>query len=91
MAIDELHAKNDFGEMTGVHYLNEYNGTLYDFGKGTNTIAGIYLLKHSKFDKYTITLTNKELALFKNKYERTLTEDYFKRKIKKNYIGILNI
>lgn len=90
LAIKQLNDKNDFGDMCGTHYLNEYNGELYDFGKGTNTIAGIYLLKNNKFDKYTVTLTEKEKSLFTNIQYKILTKDHFYNNIKTNYIGILN-
>lgn len=90
LAIKQLNEKNDFGDTFGTHYLNEYNGQLYDFGKGTNTIAGIYLLKFNNFDKYTITLTQNEKHLLTNIQEKILYEIYFKQKIKPEYIGILN-
>ena len=88
LAIQQLHKNNDFNQMYGNHYLNEYNNQLYDFGKGANCINGIYLLKYNNFDKYTITLTDNEKSLITKKYYRQLNSN--KYKIKKQYIGILN-
>lgn len=86
LAIKELNRKKDFGDMFGNHFLNEYNGQLYDFGKGTNSIAGIYLLKQNKFDKYTIALTNEQKQYITKKYDRIIPN----QKIKTQYINILN-
>lgn len=90
LAIKELNQKNDFGDMFGNHFLNQYNGQLYDFGKGTNTISGIYLLKQNKFDKYSISLTNTQKKNIIKKYQRIITPNMLSEKIKKQYIGILN-
>lgn len=89
-AIKELHNKNDFGEMNAIHFLNQYNGQLYDFGKGTNSIAGIYLLKQNSFDKYTVTLTDEQQQYITKKYTRIIYPESLNKKVKKQYINILN-
>ena len=88
IAIKQLHQKNDFGDMFGTHYLNEYNNELYDFSKGCNSISNIYLMKNNKFDKYTVTLTNQQKSLITEKNPRILNQDNYL--IKQEFIGLLN-
>ncbi len=62
IAIKKLNDIGDFGEMFGNHYILSRKGVLYDFGKGTNSINGIYTLtqKDDMSDKYKVNLSKGE-------------------------------
>lgn len=61
--IKQLNALGDNNEMTGTHYIVNINDRFYDFGKGANTINGIYLIGTNK-EKYDIEMTEDELNCF---------------------------
>lgn len=46
-----------------VHYFNKIGNTYYDFGKGTNTENGVYLLDKLG-DQFSVELTEKELDAY---------------------------
>ena len=64
IAVKKLNDIGDNGEMYGNHYVLVHDGTLYDFGKGTNSINGIYLMTQDNDmkDKYTIKSENNVLG-----------------------------
>ena len=72
IAKKKLNDLGDNGEMYGNHYVLVRNKTLYDFGKGTNTINNIYLLTQYEDmrDKYRIKLSNKEITCINDKIKR---------------------
>lgn len=72
IAIKKLNDIGDTEEMWGNHYVLSKNKIIYDFGKGTNTISGIYLLTQDNDmkDKYTIKLSKKEQECIKDKIKR---------------------
>ena len=74
IAIAKLNELGDTDDMFGNHYLLEKDGVLYDFGKGTNTIKGIYLITQDDkmTDKYTITISKAEENCITEKIRRTL-------------------
>lgn len=74
IAVKKLNDIGDNGEMYGNHYVLSKNRILYDFGKGTNTISGIYLLTQDEDmkDKYTVKLSNKEQECIKDKVKRAI-------------------
>ena len=74
IAVKKLNSIGDYGEMWGNHYVLSKNRVLYDFGKGTNTISGVYLLTqyNDMKDKYTVKLSNKEQKCIKDKIKRII-------------------
>ena len=72
IAVKKLNDIGDNGEMYGNHYVLVHDGTLYDFGKGTNSINGIYLMTQDNDmkDKYTIKLSSREQYFIKSKIKR---------------------
>lgn len=72
IAKKKLNELGDNDEMWGNHFVLVRNKTLYDFGKGTNTINNIYLLTQyeNMKDKYTIKLSNKERTYIIDKIKR---------------------
>ena len=87
LAIQQLHKVKDYGQMYGNHFLNMYNNTLYDFGKGTNSIRGIYLLKFNQLDKYTVELSNEERSLIKQIHVRIFQPNRYL--FKKQFLNIV--
>ena len=69
-AVDKLHELGDDGDMFGNHYINKIDGKYYDFGKGTNSISGIYLVGDHE-DLYNVELTEEELKHFYKFIERS--------------------
>lgn len=70
VAVDKLHELGDNGDMFGNHYINKIDGQYYDFGKGTNSISGVYLVG-SQEDLYNVELTQDELKHFYKFIERS--------------------
>lgn len=64
-SIKQLQAMGDNGYTYGTHYIVKINDTFYDFGKGANTINGIYTIGTNQ-QKYTIELSQNELNCFTN-------------------------
>jgi len=72
IAMEKLRALGDTGEDFGNHYVLVRNNHIYDFGKGTNTINGIYLLtqREDMKDKYNIHLSKEEQNCIESKIRR---------------------
>ena len=72
IAMKKLREKGDTGEAFGNHYVLVRNSHIYDFGKGTNTYNGIYLLTQYEDmkDKYKITFSKEEETCISSKIKR---------------------
>ena len=68
-AIEQLQAINDKNPTHGNHYIVKINNTFYDFGKGANTINGIYTIGTNQ-QKYIVELSQDELKCFTKIYFR---------------------
>lgn len=72
IAMKKLRALGDTEEDFGNHYVLVRNNHMYDFGKGTNTINGIYLLtqREDMKDKYNIHFSEGEKSCIESKILR---------------------
>lgn len=68
-AIEQLQNIGDTNPYIGNHYIVKINNIFYDFGKGANTIKGIYTIGTNQ-QKYTVELSKEELKYFIKFYLR---------------------
>lgn len=72
IAMKKLRATGDYEADFGNHYVLVRNSHMYDFGKGTNTYNGVYLLtqREDMKDKYNIHLSKEEQECIQSKILR---------------------
>ena len=88
-SIKQLNELGDHGEMVGNHYIVKIYDKFYDFGKGANTINGVYLIGTNE-EKYSVEMTEQELSYF-NKLMFRDPESWLHIKVSKRKIKQFNL